>query len=304
VRRLEDRQSRVRDKLCAFIDCESKSAKPSTQTKAASDTLAALRAELDTILIDYSEKKQISTELSRELNGLNERSRPLEELLRKWHERARLVCDAAYLKFLCPVDNPKLGEADHSALKRELEKARDSLAKATDDAERRRDLPPQSSALARLLNLDPTALALKGRQREVDRLEQDLSSRDADRFRSIVVEVRIIVANIGAYLIAMVMGVLGSLTFILRSLSHQLKEHTYVPISASTSIVRVCLGSIAGVFGTLLLPNSDTAMRSLPPLFVPFVFGYGIEILFSLLDKVVRSFTQAGTESKQTPTYN
>lgn len=65
-----------------------------------------------------------------------------------------------------------------------------------------------------------------------------------------------------------------------------------MPVSASVSIVRICLGAVAGVFGSLILPASDTGLKSLPPLFVPFVFGYGIEILFSLLDRLVKSFTQ------------
>jgi len=41
-----------------------------------------------------------------------------------------------------------------------------------------------------------------------------------------------------------------------------------------------------------LLAPGDPTLKTLPPLFIPFVFGYGIEILFSLLDKVVKAFTQ------------
>ena len=128
-------------------------------------------------------------------------------------------------------------------------------------------------------------------KREISRLEGGKRARQADNFRNIVVEVRLIAANISAYLIAMALGVLGALTFILRALTTQLREHTYVPVSVSISVVRIVLGAIAGVFGSMLAPGNEVS-KSLPPLFVPFIFGYGIEILFSMLDKTVRAFTQ------------
>ena len=42
----------------------------------------------------------------------------------------------------------------------------------------------------------------------------------------------------------------------------------------------------------MLAPGTEGALKGLPPLIVPFVFGYGIEILFSIMDRVVGSFTQ------------
>jgi hypothetical protein len=116
---------------------------------------------------------------------------------------------------------------------------------------------------------------------------------EADSLRATLLNVRLTLANIANYLIPMLMGLLGALAFILRSLTIHLREHTYVHMSASLSVVRMCLGAVAGVFGTMLAPGSDGALKGLPPLIVPFVFGYGIEILFSIMDRVVGSFTQA-----------
>jgi len=291
LRRAENRQTIVQEKLCVLTQCESDEPNVTNRAnkpKPDADGLAVMKAEWNLIRTDVGEKLLVDRELSQELTILNDRSRPLEDLLRKWHERARLVCDAWYLKFLCPVDNPKLGSSESSDAKDRLANARDEYAKLIAEYESRRQERVSSQGLS-------DRLPIISRQSEVRRLEKEVAARDADRFRSIVVEVRIIVANIGTYLIAMVMGLLGALTFILRSLSQQLREHTYVPVSASISIVRICLGAIAGVFGTLLVPGSENTLKSLPPLFIPFVFGYGIEILFSLLDKMVRSFTQADT---------
>lgn len=83
--------------------------------------------------------------------------------------------------------------------------------------------------------------------------KDELRKAEATRLRRIMVETRIFVANLGTYLIPMVMGILGALTYILRSLSLSLKEHTYVPASATVFIVRVCLGAIAGVFGSVFV---------------------------------------------------
>jgi hypothetical protein len=293
LRRAENRESISRGKLCGVIQCDpdetlvdrQEKRRPDNQQKPDLDGLAVMKAELNLVRTEVAEKSMVDRELSQELTGLNDRSRPLEELLRKWHERARLVCDAWYLKFLCPVDNPKVGTVESSDLKDRLGQSRAQAEELNAEYERRK---PERSVLTSLSE----RVKVLAKQAEVRRLEQEMAARDADRFRSIVVEVRIIVANMGTYLIAMVMGLLGSLTFILRSLSQQLREHTYVPVSASISIVRICLGAIAGVFGTLLVPVGENTLKSLPPLFIPFVFGYGIEILFSLLDKMVRSFTQ------------
>ena len=200
IRRLEDRQTRAKEKLCILVNCNDEAAKLTVQSKDATENLAGVRAELDLTQVDYAEKKQVDFEWSRELCSLNELSRPLEELLRRWHERARLVCDAAYLKFLCPVDNPKIGSIDNTELKEKLEAARRALDTAAERLKSSREVTDPPSIFARIFRLDPAALVLKSKQRDIERLEQELADKDADRFRSIVVEVRIIVANIGAYL--------------------------------------------------------------------------------------------------------
>lgn len=274
---------------CSLIPCDDiptvQAAVRNKADKVAPSRIAALEAERQLAHAEVSDKELIAQDLNEELAKLNDRSRPLESLLRKWHDRARVVCNNDYLKFLCPVDNPKEGSDDSVKLKSSILETRNKLDGLKEEYEKTRQ-----GSLGQQIS---SRLSIITKQRELNKLEQELARLDADRFHSIVVEVRIIVANIGAYLIAMVMGLLGALTYILRALSHQLREHTYVPISVSASIVRICLGAIAGVFGSQLVPGTNASLMSLPPLFIPFVFGYGIEILFSLLDKVVRSFTQA-----------
>ena len=290
-RRAQGKSESFLEQICSQAKCDEFTGQPVAQPYKDVDQSrhSALRAEYAIAKAESAEKDFLSQEMNDELLRINERSRPLEVLLRRWHERARTVCDNRYLRFLCPVDNPREGSNENSELQRKAQILRSELDAIQDRMLSRSNDDRQMPSL--------TQRSLK--QRELRKVEQDLLKAEEDRFRSIAVEVRIIVANIGTYLIAMVMGILGALTFILRSLSNQLRDHTYVPMSASISIVRICLGAIAGVFGSLLVPNGDTGLKSLPPLFVPFVFGYGIEILFSLLDKVVRSFTQTEPTGQQ-----
>ncbi len=306
--RIQNRIDQKRDHLCRLGDCAWPRAGMNPASKPAADgaTLAALRAEQALALGEYDEKFQVDRELSRDMRALSDRSRPLEVLMTQWHERARGVCDASLLgsrplTFVCPVeaikaqDNRATLRSNIDALRDQLKQSRTARLNTTatsSQAQLGQERPPPEAALyARAMSRQSPADWQA--EQDLRALEQQLGSLDADHFGRVVVEARLIVANLGTYLIAMVMGLLGALTYILRTLSQQLRDHTYVPVSASLSVVRICLGAIAGVFGSLLVPVSETGLKSLPPLFIPFVFGYGIEILFSLLDKVVRSFTQA-----------
>ncbi len=94
--------------------------------------------------------------------------------------------------------------------------------------------------------------------------------------------------------IPMLMGLLGASTYMLRLIVLQLRASTFTPRFPSLTVVRLVLGMIVGVLGGSLLPViGDNGLKSLPPLAMPFVFGYAIEVLFAGLDKVVSSFTPA-----------
>ena len=95
--------------------------------------------------------------------------------------------------------------------------------------------------------------------------------------------------------IPMLMGLLGASTYMLRLLVLQLKTSTFTPRFPSLSLVRLVLGMIVGVLGGSLLPviGDGSGVKALPPLAMPFVFGYAIEVLFAGLDKLVSSFTPA-----------
>jgi hypothetical protein len=304
--RLQIRLSAKQRELCAAGGCPSPAQDGRAQARPPFESAgtAALAAEYKLLRADLAERQQLDNELADERSALGRRSLPLEELMSQWHGRARAVCSRALLgrqplTFLCPVDG--LAEArERQTLRQRIQVLRDKLDKraeargdaqdgpATADFSRAAFGPAGAPASWR-----PGAFVMTDWTDVLKRqLEQELAELDAVHFNRVVVEARMIVANLGTYLIALSMGLLGALTYILRTLSQQLREHTYVPMALSESVVRICLGAIAGVFGSLLLPSGEAGLKSLPPMFTPFVFGYGIEILFSLLDRLVRNFTQ------------
>lgn len=163
---------------------------------------AHLTAQRDAVHAETVEKEIEREEIDHDLGVLNERSRPLEDLLREWHRRARSVCDRPGLSYLCPVDKPGDPSSDDTLAARIANHKGDlKLAKA--ESER---LKVQAAAES---NTDRnTTLQRLTKQREIAKLQHELARMESDRFRSIVHEVRLIVANLGSYLVPLAMGLL------------------------------------------------------------------------------------------------
>ena len=119
--------------------------------------------------------------------------------------------------------------------------------------------------------------------------QQKLETAQQEHALAIEQNGHMLLSALGTYAIPMLLGWLGAVTFMLRRLVKQLNEATYAPISLSLGLVRMCLGMIVGVLGGLVVPSAST---NLPPMVLPFVFGYGIEIVFAGMDRIVRAFTE------------
>lgn len=286
LRRSRARLADVQEQICQIdsLQCDDTQAKRKTGKPNELARLAELGVEAKWVRSEVQASELQESELNTESTRLNDTSRPFYNLLLAWHKRANDVCSYHYLSLLCPlgqkavidqsIENLKTEIRSHEKKMREFPAISKEVAEGNHDGYRYRMLREK-------IRRDHTLQSLK----------LQLNKSEVDQFGRTLLEVRIIVGNISTYVIAMLMGLLGALTFILRTMSQQLREHTYVPTSVSISIIRICLGAIAGVFGSLLVPGAEASLKSVPPLFIPFVFGYGIEILFSLLDKTVNSFT-------------
>jgi Skp family chaperone for outer membrane proteins len=96
------------------------------------------------------------------------------------------------------------------------------------------------------------------------------------------------------YALPLLLGLLGSLTYILRTQIAQVRAQTFHRPFWSLSIARVGLGLIAGLMGGLVMTTDESVLKALPPLALPFVLGYAIEVLFAFMDKLVNTFIGDG----------
>lgn len=256
--------------------------------------VARLDAQQEVLAFEAEEREAAIDGYTLEIREINERGEALAILLGRWHERVTIVCTKTeYLSFLCLSNHTADREqVDRRRVARDLARA----ALETWEGDRRAAPPAWVPALAysgRLTSQEHRFALERGRlQAAIQDAERTLAAAQAASQRQTAHEVRIILGTLATYVVPLFMGLLGSLAFVLQTLTTQLRDHTYEQLSASASIVRLCLGAIAGVFGGLVTPATDAMLKGLPPLFIPFVFGYGIEILFSLLNRIVRTFTQ------------
>jgi len=110
----------------------------------------------------------------------------------------------------------------------------------------------------------------------------------------------VVVAILNGYLLPALMGILGSLVFVLRTYLVQLRDKTLHPRDRHIYRIRVLLGSIAGLaIGFFMHPGISTsaatsaapfnASVSLTTPALAFLAGYAVEIVFSFLDTIAQT---------------
>lgn len=106
------------------------------------------------------------------------------------------------------------------------------------------------------------------------------------------------------YILPILYGALGASAYIVRTLATEIKEHTYSLGSAVRYELRFFLGAVAGLSIAWFTSDPKSAesagiLQSLSPLALAFLAGYSVELLFSLLDRLVSAFS--GPEPKRVP---
>lgn len=103
---------------------------------------------------------------------------------------------------------------------------------------------------------------------------------------------QMVLKRMDSIVLPMLLGLLGSYAFVLRSISQEIRQFAFEEYSVLHHVVRLALGAVAGVAaGWLLKPEQIGLLNSVPAWVLAFVAGYGIELVFSFLDRLVGSFT-------------
>lgn len=99
------------------------------------------------------------------------------------------------------------------------------------------------------------------------------------------------------YVLPLLYGLLGSLAYILRTLSREIHNVTFTRGSEIRYSLRWPLGMLGGVTVGLFFDPADlTGIAAITPLGLAFLAGYGVELLFTGLDRMVSAFTGEGAD--------
>lgn len=108
------------------------------------------------------------------------------------------------------------------------------------------------------------------------------------------------------YVLPIIYGLLGSSLYLVRRLNGEIKAVSFAESSRAELGSRFFLGGVSGlVIAWFVTPESSTLnllgyspdlISRLSPLALSFIAGYAIELLFSMIDKVVGAFTEKTTK--------
>ncbi len=104
------------------------------------------------------------------------------------------------------------------------------------------------------------------------------------------------------YLLPLAYGLLGSCTYILRVIAYEIDKQIYVREHDIQYALRTLLGTFAGfVIGWFISSDADIGLgfspAKLSPFAIAFLAGYSVELLFTVLDKIVSVYS--GAEKKK-----
>jgi hypothetical protein len=103
------------------------------------------------------------------------------------------------------------------------------------------------------------------------------------------------------YLLPILYGLLGASVFVLRKIMRGISNATYFP--DRSYLLRLALGTLSGLiigWFIFLLPG-QSIVSAISPMAFAFLVGYNIEIVFSLMDKVIDNFTKDSGADEQSP---
>lgn len=96
------------------------------------------------------------------------------------------------------------------------------------------------------------------------------------------------------YILPLLYGLLGAFIYVLRCLMGEIKAITYTFDSEIRYRLRLTLGALGGmIIGWFLKPEETGAIASLSPMALAFLMGYNVDVLFSLMDKVIDNIKQS-----------
>jgi len=128
--------------------------------------------------------------------------------------------------------------------------------------------------------------------------EQTLENDPAQQTQIMLIESEITLNFLQVYILPLLYGLLGAFAYVLRHISFSIRNRTYTHQTFSDYLLRVTMGCVSGfvIAWFVFSPSGDGAQQgdvviaSLSPFALAFIAGYSIELLFSLMDKIISPF--------------
>ncbi|MBO6675264.1 MAG: hypothetical protein JJ908_09340 [Rhizobiales bacterium] len=99
-----------------------------------------------------------------------------------------------------------------------------------------------------------------------------------------------VVSLISGFALPVLTSLLGVCVYILRSGSNQIERMSFRPESVGVYFYRVILGVTGGIAISWFIPVDETGLlASIAPATLAFLVGYAVEILFNVMDSLVRA---------------
>lgn len=115
-----------------------------------------------------------------------------------------------------------------------------------------------------------------------------------------IIAAKTVLQMLQSYILPLLYGLLGAFIFVLRSLLMQIRSLTYTASREIGYRLRLTLGCLAGMIIGLILKPDDMKELSLSPMGFAFICGYSIEVLFTLLDRLIDQIRQKTSQNAQT----
>ena len=129
------------------------------------------------------------------------------------------------------------------------------------------------------------------------------SSSDLEAERIVLLSSRVLEV-LQQYVLPLIYGWLGAMTYVLRTLGQQTRARLYSVDDQLSFNLRIWLGIVAGLaigwFFRSDKGETAVAVGSISALALAFVAGYSVELLFTAMDKIVNAFT-GGPEGTRPP---
>ena len=92
----------------------------------------------------------------------------------------------------------------------------------------------------------------------------------------------------------LLLGLLGAWCYVLKTMSADIRSQTFAPGSSLQHLVRLLVGALAGIVAGWIITPDAGAASAVPAIALAFLAGYGADLIFASMDRIIASLTSRG----------